>query len=117
MVRIDFGRDDSGVAGVGEFGPAIDSIPALAKVSAVVEDDLYSDGEDKVTFAVEIDGGEVLDLLLFFRFGKPPLRSVGGDAFDGVVEELSSVDGLIEEAAEARVGCRRGGVVGLAGRG
>src|SRR5437660_1580457 len=85
-------------------------------MGAVVEDDLSGDGEDEVALAMEIDGGEVL-IFFVFGFGQPPLQGVGGDAIDGVVENLSSVDGLVEVVAEAGVGgwCR--GVVGIAGGG
>ena len=115
MVGIDLGGDDFGVAGVGEFRPAVDAVPALADAGAVVEDDLCGDGEDEVAFAMEVDGGEVLNLFFVFGFGQPPLQGIGGDAVDGVVEDLGSVDGLIEVAAEAGVGGWCGGVVGIAG--
>ena len=98
MVGVDFGRDDFGVAGVGEFCPAVDAIPAFADVGAVVEDDLCGDGEDEVAFAMKVDCGKVR---IFFVFGlrQPPLQGVGGDAVDGVVEDLRAVDGLVEVAA------------------
>ena len=62
---------------------------------------------------MEVDGGEVLNLLLVVGFGEPPLNWVGRDAVDVVVEDLGSVDGLIEEAAEGGVGGWSGGVVGV----
>ena len=96
MVGIDFCGDDFGVAGVGEFCPAVDAVPALADAGAVVEDDLGVDGEDEVAFAVEVDGGEILSLIFVFGFGQPPLQWIGGDAVDGVVEDLRAVDGLVE---------------------
>ncbi len=111
MVGVDLAETDFGVAGVGEFRPAVDAVPALAEAGAVVEDDLDGDGKDEVAFAMEIDSGEVLDLFFVFGFGQPPLDGIGGDAVDGVVEELGSVDGLIEEGAEAGVGGGGGGVV------
>src|ERR1700677_2630499 len=78
MVWVDFDGDNLCVAGVGELGPTIDSVPVFAKARAVVEDDLCGDGENEVSFATQVNGGEVLDLLLVFRFGEPPLDGIGG---------------------------------------
>ena len=117
MVGVDLGGDYFGVACVGELCPTIDAIPVFADAGTVVEDDLDGDGEDEVALAMEVDGGEVLDFLFVVGFGQPPLHGIGGDAVDGVVEDLRSVDGLVEEAAEAGVGgwCRS--VVGIASNG
>lgn len=113
MVGIDFGGDDFGVAGVGELRPAINAVPSFADAGAVVEDDLYGDGKGEVVFAMEVDRGEELSVLFVFWFRQPPLHGIGGDAVDGVVEDLGSVDSLIEEPAKAGVGGWRGGVVGV----
>src|ERR1700721_1086826 len=69
-------------------------------MGAVIEDNFGSDGEDEVAFAMEINLGEVLDLLFIFGFRKPPLDGIGGDAVDGVVEDLSAVDGLVKVRGE-----------------
>ncbi len=104
MVGVDLGGDDFGVAGVGEFSPAVDTVPAFAEPGAVVEDNFDGNGKDEVAFAMEVDGGEVLNLFFVVGFREPPLDGVGGDGVDGVVEDLGSVDGLVEEGAEAGVG-------------
>ena len=113
VVGVDFDRANFRVASVGEFGPAVEAIPTFAKTTSVIEDDLCCDREDKVALAMEVDSGEVLDLLFVFGFGEPPLGRIGGDLVDGVVEDLRSVDGLVEEGTEAGVGGRGGGVVGI----
>lgn len=115
VIGIDFDRENLCVACVSEFGPAVDAIPTFAKMSAVVEDDLCGDGQYEVALATEVNRGEVLDLLLVFGFGEPPLRRIGRDLIDGVVEDLSSVDGLVEKGAKAGVRGWSRGVVGIAG--
>src|ERR1700721_377146 len=78
-------------------------------MGTVIEDNFGSDGEDEVAFAMEINLGEVLDLLFIFGFRKPPLDGIGGDAVDGVVEDLSAVDGLVKVRGEGGDGDERRG--------
>src|ERR1700722_14757797 len=67
VVRIDFDGNYFRVTSVSELCPTIDSVPTLADPGAVVEDDLYGDRKDEVALAVEVDGGEVLNLFLIAR--------------------------------------------------
>ena len=120
VVGVDFGGTDFGVARVVETDPAVYTVPLFALTGAVFEDDFDGDGQDEVAFAVEDDGGEVLEVLAFFfvgGFGEPPLDGVRVDAVYGVVEHLCAVDGLVEIGPEAGVGCGGGGVVRVAGGG
>ncbi len=70
-------------------------------------------GRDEVAFAMDVDGGEVLDLFFVFGVRLPPLQGIGRDAVDRVVEDLGSVDGLIEVAAQTGVRGWGGGVFGM----
>ena len=120
VVGVDFGGTDFGVARVVETDPAVYTVPLFALTGAVFEVDFDGDGQDEVAFAVEDDGGEVLEVLSFLfvsGFGKPPLDGVGVDAIDGVVEDLGAVDGLIEEGPEGGVGCGSCGEVAREGDG
>ena len=69
MFRIDFDGSYFRVAGVSESCPTIDSVPTLTDAGAVVEDDLCGYRKDEVALAVEVDGGEVLNLFLIAGFG------------------------------------------------
>ena len=117
MVGVDLGGLDSGVAVVDEGGPAIDAVPVFAEASAVGEDDFDGDGEDEVTFAVDVDGVTPEDLRWIAWLGEPPLDGIGGDAVDGVVVHLGAVVGLVEDGAVGGVGDGGGGEVGEAGSG